>query len=140
MVQLPEAFCERMRQLLGDQYEAFAPAMSGSGSGTPPKRPEGRAPGRRLGGGGRGLEAVTGFSFKKFRGCREGFYYREGDRPGKHPCHEAGVYYIQEPSAMAVVELLDPMPGTGCWIVRGARGASPPHCLPPGRGGVSAGQ
>ena len=24
MVQLPEAFCERMRQLLGDQYEAFA--------------------------------------------------------------------------------------------------------------------
>ena len=33
------------------------------------------------------------------------------DRPGRHPYHEAGVYYIQEPSAMAVVSFLDPQPG-----------------------------
>ncbi len=31
--------------------------------------------------------------------------------PGKHPYHEAGVYYIQEPSAMAPVNYLDPKPG-----------------------------
>ena len=29
-----------------------------------------------------------------------GFYYEKEDKPGKHPYHEAGVYYIQEPSAM----------------------------------------
>ncbi len=32
-------------------------------------------------------------------------------RPGKHPYHEAGLYYLQEPSAMAAVVLLGPEPG-----------------------------
>ncbi|MFN0226146.1 RsmB/NOP family class I SAM-dependent RNA methyltransferase, partial [Paenibacillus sp. KR2-11] len=40
-----------------------------------------------------------------------GFYYQEGVRPGKHPHYHAGLYYIQEPSAMAPVELLDVQPG-----------------------------
>ena len=31
--------------------------------------------------------------------------------PGKHPFHEAGLYYIQEPSAMSPVCYLDPKPG-----------------------------
>ena len=39
-----------------------------------------------------------------------GFSY-EGGMPGKHPYHEAGVYYIQEPSAMSPVAYLDPKPG-----------------------------
>jgi len=37
-----------------------------------------------------------------------GFYYDESMAPGKHPYHEAGLYYIQEPSAMAPVHFLDP--------------------------------
>ncbi len=37
-----------------------------------------------------------------------GYYYDDGERlPGKHPYHAAGVYYIQEPSAMAPVSYLD---------------------------------
>lgn len=32
-------------------------------------------------------------------------------RPGKHPYHEGGAYYIQEPSAMAPVVYLDVKPG-----------------------------
>lgn len=43
--------------------------------------------------------------------CDTGFYYEEHQRPGKHPYHTAGLYYIQEPSAMSAVELLDPQPG-----------------------------
>lgn len=39
------------------------------------------------------------------------FYYEEQDRPGKHPHYHAGMYYIQEPSAMVPVELLDVHPG-----------------------------
>ncbi len=39
-----------------------------------------------------------------------GFSY-QGGAPGKHPYHEAGVYYIQEPSAMSPVSYLDPKPG-----------------------------
>ena len=46
---------------------------------------------------------------------REGFYYPEELRPGKHPLHEAGAYYIQEPSAQACAEALDPRPGDGSW-------------------------
>lgn len=36
--------------------------------------------------------------------------YSDGT-PGKHPFHEAGLYYIQEPSAMSPVYYLDPKPG-----------------------------
>ena len=50
--------------------------------------------------------------------CREsvpweenGYYYSTEQTPGKHPYHEAGLYYIQEPSAMAPVHFLDPKPG-----------------------------
>ncbi|RKM57572.1 RNA methyltransferase [Butyrivibrio sp. CB08] len=41
----------------------------------------------------------------------KGYYYSEDVAPGKHPYHEAGLYYIQEPSAMAPVHFLDPKPG-----------------------------
>lgn len=40
-----------------------------------------------------------------------GYYYEAADAPGKHPYHEAGLYYIQEPSAMAVAEYLSAAPG-----------------------------
>ena len=36
--------------------------------------------------------------------CPTGFYLPEDAPAGKHPWHAAGVYYLQEPSAMAVVE------------------------------------
>ncbi|MCG7406068.1 RsmF rRNA methyltransferase first C-terminal domain-containing protein [Paenibacillus sp. ACRRX] len=36
----------------------------------------------------------------------DGFYISEGARPGKHPFYHAGMYYIQEPSAMTPVEYL----------------------------------
>ncbi len=39
------------------------------------------------------------------------FYFGDGSFPGRHPYHEAGLYYIQEPSAMAPVYYLDPRPG-----------------------------
>ncbi len=42
---------------------------------------------------------------------KNGFYFREEDRPGRHPWHEAGVYYIQEASAMAPAAFLDVKPG-----------------------------
>ena len=42
---------------------------------------------------------------------RCGFYYDKTDQPGKSPLHEAGVYYIQEPSAMVAVPLLEIKPG-----------------------------
>lgn len=43
--------------------------------------------------------------------CPTGFYYEADEQPGKHPYHAAGLYYIQEPSAMFVAETLQPKPG-----------------------------
>ena len=40
------------------------------------------------------------------------FYLREdGAKPGAHPYHHAGVYYVQEPSASAPAGLLRVRPG-----------------------------
>lgn len=55
--------------------------------------------------------AKVPFSLTPVPWCETGFYYSKEDRPGKHPYHAAGLYYIQEPSAMAVVEALRPQPG-----------------------------
>jgi len=40
-----------------------------------------------------------------------GFYYDREDRPAKHPYYHAGLYYLQEPSAMAPAAVLAPQPG-----------------------------
>lgn len=36
-----------------------------------------------------------------------GYYYDKDAEPGKHPYHHAGLYYIQDPSAMMVIENAD---------------------------------
>ena len=47
------------------------------------------------------------FSFSPVKWCPTGFYYPGNERPGRHSYHHAGVFYIQEASAMAVVECAD---------------------------------
>jgi 16S rRNA C967 or C1407 C5-methylase (RsmB/RsmF family) len=51
------------------------------------------------------------FGLRPIPWCETGYYYEETTRPGKHPYHTAGIYYIQEPSAMSAAEALDPQPG-----------------------------
>ncbi len=41
----------------------------------------------------------------------DGFYYQEADPVTKHPLYYAGLYYIQEPSAMSPVTILKPQSG-----------------------------
>lgn len=43
--------------------------------------------------------------------AKDGYYCDKRLQPGKHALHEAGAYYIQEPSAMAVGDLLAAEPG-----------------------------
>lgn len=57
-------------------------------------------------------ESLTPFSMEKIPYVNNGYYYDENqDQPGKHSYHAAGLYYIQEPSAMFVAEQLDPQGG-----------------------------
>ena len=100
---LPQEFQERMKQMLGEEYEAFL-----QGYDKPrfhalrrnPLKVEEKA----------FLEKIP-FELKPVPWAEHGYYYENTDQPGKHPFHDAGIYYIQEPSAMSVVEYLQVKPG-----------------------------
>ncbi len=102
---LPEGFLVRMRGLLGEEYEEF---LNGYGR----ENAQGlRLNPLKVSGGWESQRLTEEFGLRKVPWAREGYYFDREMRPGKHPFHDAGVFYIQEPSAMAAVELLDPVPG-----------------------------
>jgi 16S rRNA C967 or C1407 C5-methylase (RsmB/RsmF family)/NOL1/NOP2/fmu family ribosome biogenesis protein len=49
--------------------------------------------------------------------------------PGKHPYHAAGLYYLQDPTAMAVAELLSPQPGELVLDLSAAPGGKSTHLV-----------
>ena len=60
--------------------------------------------------------------------CAAGFTIVGDDiEAGKHPFHAAGLYYLQDPSAMAVAELLDPQPGERVLDLASAPGGKATH-------------
>ena len=102
---LPREFVERMRLMLGDQFEAFCASYAED------IHPSLRVNTLKLTAD--KLREITPFVGHRIPWQEKGFYYdTEGDiRPGKHPLHEAGAYYIQEASAMLPASLFPPVPG-----------------------------
>ena len=96
---LPEAFLIRMQAQLGGEYEDFLKSL---------ERP--RAVALRFNPL-KGAAPEMPFVGENVPWEPLGFYYDPESRPGLHVYHEAGVYYLQEASAMAPVSLLDPQPG-----------------------------
>ena len=96
---LPELFLQRMSTQLGEEYEAFLQSL---------QRP--RAVALRLNPLKGELPALP-FVAEPVPWEPLGYYYDPEARPGLHVYHEAGVYYLQEASAMAPVALLEPQPG-----------------------------
>ncbi len=104
MIALPQGFCERMQALLGAEYEPFAASYANQ------ERIQGlRVNLCKLSAA--KLLQKSPFPLEPVPWAPEGFYYPQDARPGKHPYHEAGLYYIQEPSAMSAAVLLDAQPG-----------------------------
>ncbi len=99
---LPEEFKERMRRMLLEEYPAFEESFCKKSFHA-----------LRINQKKAGEEFLkrTPFSLSCVPWADGGYYYGEEDFPGKHPYHEAGVYYIQEPSAMAPAEYLEAKPG-----------------------------
>ena len=96
---LPQEFLDRIEKQLGAEYPAFLESL---------ERP--RAVALRF----NPLKGeIPELDFVKEPVPWEpmGYYYDPQARPGLHPLHEAGVYYLQEASAMSAVALLDPKPG-----------------------------
>lgn len=102
-ISLPHAFLERMEKLLGTEYNDFLESYEQERTyglrRNPLKTSETEF-----------MEKIP-FTLEPVSWAQEGYYYHASDQPGRNILHEAGAYYIQEPSAMAVVEILDPQPG-----------------------------
>ncbi len=96
---LPEQFLARMQCQLGADFDAFLESF---------QRP--RAVALRFNPL-KGEPPTLPFVMDNVPWEPMGYYYDPQSRPGLHGYHEAGVYYLQEASAMAPVALLDPQPG-----------------------------
>ena len=96
---LPQEFLSRMKGQLGKEYQQYLESL---------ERP--RAVALRFNPL-KGAQPSLEFVKEPVPWEPMGYYYDPESRPGLHPYHEAGVYYLQEASAMAPVTLLDPQPG-----------------------------
>ena len=97
---LPELFLTRLKRQLGDEYEEYLRSLD---------RP--RAVALRFNPLKTGSVPDLPFVQEQVPWCTHGHYYTPDARPGLHVWHEAGVYYLQEASAMAPAGLLEPQPG-----------------------------
>ena len=97
---IPAEFLSRMQRLLGEEYPDFLASLD---------RPLQK--GLRLSRRKHLKNAALPFALTPVDWAENGYHYSVEERPGKHPYHEAGLYYLQEPSAMAPAALLAPQPG-----------------------------
>ena len=103
MDKLPQEFLQQMQILLKDEYDSFYQSYQ-----------EGRTYGLRantLKIDPQELRAKVPFELRPVPWTTDGFYYSEEDEPGKHYYYNAGLYYIQDPSAMAPVAMMGIKPG-----------------------------
>lgn len=99
---LPQEFLSRMEKQLGEEYPAFLASLEHPRAVALRLNPlKGKLPAVPYIGEGVPWEPM-------------GYYYEPDARPGLHPYHDAGVYYLQEASAMSAVALLQPQPGE--WV------------------------
>ncbi len=98
-MELPKLFEDNMISLLGDEFHEYKacldkPMYHGIRINTMKISVE-------------DFLKINPFHLKPVPWCENGFYYDENlDKPSKHPYYYAGLYYIQEPSAMTPAAVL----------------------------------
>ena len=95
---LPEQYLENMKELLGTDFDAYIESFNDS-----------RLYGLRVNTMKISVEdflKISPFKLTPIPWIENGFYYSEDDKPAKHPYYFAGLYYIQEPSAMTPANVL----------------------------------
>lgn len=104
MIKLPQDFANRMQDMLQEAYPAFLLSYE--------KEKYQALRVNTLKGTTEEFLGKTPFdNLQSVPWEERGFYYDSKSQPGKHPLHEAGVYYIQEPSAMYPAACLEAKPG-----------------------------
>jgi len=103
-MKLPAAFSEKMLKLLGEtEYNELTAALAG-------QREYGlRANTLKISV--EQFERLSPFDLEHVPWTDDGFYISGDDVPGRHPYYHAGLYYIQEPSAMLPGQVLEAEPG-----------------------------
>lgn len=103
---LDQVFLDKMKDYLGDEYQAFLESYDGN-----------RFYGIKVNTLKISVEEfkkISPFKLIEVPWCKDGFYYNPDDchvKPSKHPFYHAGLYYIQEPSAMSPAEELNAKAG-----------------------------
>lgn len=98
---LPSDFTSRMKELLGDDYDKFIASFD-----EPPVRSF-RVNTKKISD--EKFNEINPFGGEKIE-YAENAYYFDFDGIGNHPCHHAGMIYIQDPAAMSAVESVDIQP------------------------------
>ena len=100
---LPAEFRERMERMLGAEYQEFLSSYE-----------EPRQFGLRVNTMKISVEEfcrLAPFHLRPIPWIPNGFYYEREDDPARHPFYYAGLYYLQEPSAMTPASVLPVEPG-----------------------------
>jgi 16S rRNA C967 or C1407 C5-methylase (RsmB/RsmF family) len=117
---LPAKYIQRMEELLGSDAKAFFLHYG--------KQPE---PGLRINPLKTSIEDVSvnlDYELEALPWGKDGYKIRTSESaPGLHLYHAAGLYYIQEPAAQVVAELLDPQPGERVLDLAAAPGGKTTH-------------
>ncbi len=114
---LPKAFVQKMQTFLGNEFTAFEAAFS-----------QARVNSLRLNSEKTSFsELEQHFKLEPVPWCETGFYVPHQARAGSHVLHALGAYYVQEASAMAVAEILAPLPGERVLDLCAAPGGKSTH-------------
>jgi 16S rRNA C967 or C1407 C5-methylase (RsmB/RsmF family)/NOL1/NOP2/fmu family ribosome biogenesis protein len=130
---LPAAFLARMARLLGDEFPAFRASFDAAPSAGLRVNTLKITPER--------FRALLPWELTPVPWCPAGFVVDDvpgaceapgtrrlsGLPPGKHPYHAAGLYYLQDPSAMAAAEVLAPQGGERVLDLAAAPGGKATH-------------
>lgn len=100
---LPQAFLDRMKEMLGEDYDKFvesfsAPRTFGLRVNTSKISCE-------------EFEKICPFPIRKIPWIENGYFYEEESRPSRCAYYQAGLYYLQEPSAMTPASRIPVEPG-----------------------------
>ena len=98
MINIPEQFKENMKQLLKEEYPSFIASYEEK------EKHSLRINTNKISV--KDFLKINPFNLQAIPWTQDGFYYEEDDKPSKHPYYYAGLYYIQEASAMLPAEAL----------------------------------
>ena len=119
-MELPVSFLENMKKLLSpEEFNAYLDSYSeervyGLRVNTNKLTPE-------------EFEKICPFEIKKIPWIDNGYYYSGKDKPAKDPYYYAGLYYLQEPSAMTPAHVLPIEPGDRVLDICAAPGGKSLH-------------